>query len=115
MYKNLRWKLLTIAAVTAVAIFAFTPPSQKIKLGLDLKGGIHMVLTVKTDDALKVETDSSVDQLKAALKEQNITVNGKSDSLTQFSITDVPTASDQQFRTLADQQTGASFDRQQMG
>jgi hypothetical protein len=47
---------------------------------------MHLVLSVKTDDALKVETETSVEQLKAALKDKNITVNGRADSLTQFTI-----------------------------
>ena len=51
MYKNLRWKLLTILAVAAIAIVAFYPPQSKVRLGLDLKGGLHLVLQVKTDDA----------------------------------------------------------------
>ena len=37
MYKNLRWKLLAIAAVAAIGIYAFVPPSEKVKLGLDLR------------------------------------------------------------------------------
>ena len=57
MYKNLKWKLLVIAAVAAIGIFAFTPPSRKVKLGLDLKGGIHLVLKVNTEDAVELETE----------------------------------------------------------
>ncbi|MGH9440826.1 MAG: protein translocase subunit SecD [Thermoanaerobaculia bacterium] len=38
-----------------------------IKLGLDLRGGIHLVLQVQTADALKIETDEAV----ARLSEQN--------------------------------------------
>ena len=53
MYKNLRWKLITIAAVTLVATFLFMPPKQKVKLGLDLQGGVHLVLKVQTNDALR--------------------------------------------------------------
>ncbi len=68
MYKNLRWKLLTILAVAAIAIVAFYPPQKRIRLGLDLKGGLHLVLQVKTDDALKVETETSSEQLREALK-----------------------------------------------
>ena len=36
MAKNLRWKLLTILAVVALSVFAFYPPDQKVRLGLDL-------------------------------------------------------------------------------
>ena len=38
-----------------------------IKLGLDLRGGIHLVLQVQTSDALKIETDEAM----ARLAEQN--------------------------------------------
>src|SRR6187399_1064009 len=113
MYKNLRWKLIVIAAVTALGVWSFVPPAEKIRLGLDLKGGMHLVLSVKTDDALKIETDTSVEQLKAALKDKNITVNGRVDSLTQFTIDGVAPGDDQQFRTLADSFVGLSFDRDQ--
>ena len=47
MAKNLRWKVLTIVAVVALSIFAFYPPDQKVRLGLDLKGGVHLVLRVQ--------------------------------------------------------------------
>jgi preprotein translocase subunit SecD len=114
MYKNLRWKFVTVVVVAGLAIWSFTPPSQKIRLGLDLKGGIHLVLAVKTDDALRIETETAVEQLRAALKDQNIIVAGKADSLIQFSIEGVPGANDQQFRTLADTQVGTSFDRDQV-
>ena len=43
MAKNLRWKLLVILGVIALAVFAFYPPSEKVRLGLDLKGGVHLV------------------------------------------------------------------------
>ncbi len=66
MYKNLRWKFLAIVAVAGLAIWSFTPPSQKIRLGLDLKGGMHLVLAVKTEDALRVETETASEQLQAA-------------------------------------------------
>ena len=115
MYKNLRWKFLTIAVVAGLATWAFTPPSQKIRLGLDLKGGIHLVLAVKTEDALRVETETSSEQIRALLKDQGIAVGGKVDSLTQFTVDGVPAASDQQFRTLADQQLSTTFDRDAAG
>jgi preprotein translocase subunit SecD len=53
-----------IAVVIGLSVWAFTPPAQKVKLGLDLKGGVHLVLRVKTDDALRVETETTVDRLR---------------------------------------------------
>jgi preprotein translocase subunit SecD len=43
-----------------------------IRLGLDLKGGIHLVLQVQTDDALKIETDEAIAHLNDQNKEQAI-------------------------------------------
>ena len=74
MNKNLRWKLIVIAAVAALAVWSFTPPSRKVKLGLDLKGGVHFVLKVQTDDALRLETETTSEQLRERLKEAGIGV-----------------------------------------
>ena len=53
MAKNLRWKVLIIVGVVALSVWSFYPPDQKVRLGLDLKGGVHLVLRVQTDDALQ--------------------------------------------------------------
>ena len=76
MHKNLRWKFLVIGAVIVIAAWAVIPPNQKIKLGLDLKGGVHLVMQVKTDDALKVETDTSAEQMQEALKTASPGITG---------------------------------------
>jgi preprotein translocase subunit SecD len=67
MMKNLQWRIGLILLVIGLSVYAFVPPAQKVKLGLDLKGGVHLVLRVKTDDALKVETDTTVDRLRDSL------------------------------------------------
>ena len=74
MAKNLRWKILVILAVIGLSVFAFYPPDQKIKLGLDLKGGVHLVLRVQTDDALRLETETTSQRLGEKLKTGTITV-----------------------------------------
>ena len=48
-------RLLIVAAVAALSAWTIYPPDKTIKLGLDLKGGAHLVLRVKTDDAATVE------------------------------------------------------------
>jgi len=112
MNKNLRWKILVIIGVAALAVWSFSPPSRKVKLGLDLKGGVHLVLRVNTDDALKVETETASEQLREALKTANIPVTSvKVSGPSEFVVEGVPQASDQQFRTLSDQQASLSFDR----
>ena len=113
MYKNLRWKLLAIAAVAGLAIWSFTPPRVKLRLGLDLQGGLHFVLGVNTDDALRLESTTTADQLKAALKEAGIAVTTRQVDATTFEVEGVPPDKDAQFRTSADLYTQASFDREQ--
>jgi preprotein translocase subunit SecD len=73
MKKGLQWKLILTLGVTALSIFLFYPPKDKIKLGLDLKGGIHLVLQVMTDDAVTIETDQEIARLQEQLKKKNIT------------------------------------------
>jgi preprotein translocase subunit SecD len=113
MYKNLRWKLLIILLVTGWAVWSFTPPSRKVKLGLDLKGGVHLVLRVNTGDAVRVETETAAEQLREALKTPNVSVTGlRPTSPTTFVVEGVPQSSDQQFRTIADQQVNTAFERE---
>ena len=100
MAKNLRWKLLVIVGVIALSVFAFYPPEQKIKLGLDLKGGVHLVLRVQTEDAVRLETETTADQLREQLKtsvpEATVTVVNPS----EFRVEKVPSDKDQPFRAL---------------
>lgn len=49
MGKYFRWKVLLIIAVTAFCIWRAYPPSEKINLGLDLQGGIQLLLQIETD------------------------------------------------------------------
>jgi preprotein translocase subunit SecD len=99
MSKNLRWKLLTILGVLALSIWAFMPPQEKVRLGLDLKGGVHLVMRVQTDDALRVETEATADRLREAMRTQNIAVGGVAVTApNEFRVTGVPSAQDAQFR-----------------
>jgi preprotein translocase subunit SecD len=70
---NLRWKLLAIVVVIGLSAWAVTPPSQKVRLGLDLKGGVHLVLRVNTDDALRIETATVADRLRESSTGKGVT------------------------------------------
>ena len=97
MAKNLRWRILTIVAVIALSVFAIYPPAEKIKLGLDLKGGVHLVLRVLTDDALRLEVQTAADRLAEQLKTANIPVSATVANATSFTVT-VPPDQDAAFR-----------------
>src|SRR4030095_10013345 len=76
MAKNLRWKVLIILGVVALAVWSFYPPDQKVRLGLDRKGGVPLVLRVQTDDALRLETQTTADRLTEQLKTATINTSG---------------------------------------
>jgi preprotein translocase subunit SecD len=74
MKKNLQWKVVVALAVIALAIFLAYPFNDaKVKRGLDLKGGIHLVLQVITDDSINMETDQEIARLEELLKKNSIT------------------------------------------
>ena len=69
---QLRNRLLVIAGVLVLSLWSIYPPQERIKLGLDLDGGAHLVLRVHTDDALRVRTQAEIERLREALTESNV-------------------------------------------
>jgi preprotein translocase subunit SecD len=69
MNRNLLWRGLLILASVLAAVGAAYPPQQKINLGLDLRGGMHLVLQVHTEDALRAETDGDMARIAQVVKE----------------------------------------------
>jgi preprotein translocase subunit SecD len=81
MNKQIRTRLLITLGVTvlSVILFAGFPPSgakmrEKINLGLDLRGGTHLVLQVVTDDAIRLNTDGAIESFRSLLGQNNIVV-----------------------------------------
>ena len=72
MKKKLRWKAVLIAFVIVLSVWAFYPLEEKIKLGLDLKGGIHLILKVHTIDALNAVTNETSESLARLLDDDSI-------------------------------------------
>jgi Preprotein translocase subunit SecD len=83
MDKRLRVKAIIIVAVILVCLYGIIgiPKSKdelianwnrNIKLGLDLRGGSHLVLQVQVQDAFKTEAAQVVDRLKDELGKANI-------------------------------------------
>jgi len=85
MNKNLTWKLALIIAILLFFLYGiFGIPSswsgrgllvslqQRIHLGLDLKGGTHLILQVQVNDAVKVEADNAIERLKSELRARKI-------------------------------------------
>ena len=83
MYRNLRWKIIGILAVFIVFFGVGVYPilatryklpapqwllDKHLKLGLDLQGGVHLILKVNRDDALRITTESTSEQLREGLR-----------------------------------------------
>src|SRR5580698_2241681 len=83
--------------------------TSRIHLGLDLKGGMHLVLQVQVQDAAKTEADQTIENLRDTLKTAGIIVAGydrndpqtlaETDSI-QVNIHGVDQAKTQQFRNI---------------
>ena len=113
MNKNVQWKLLAIIGVAALSALAIYPPEDRIRLGLDLEGGVHMVLRVQTDDALQVETETSAEQLTEQLDLQGVAVMSVAAiDPTTIRVEGVPENRDAEFRQTAEDQLAASYDRE---
>jgi preprotein translocase subunit SecD len=124
--KNQNWKLVTIIAVfiifSAVGVYpivaaryGITQPKflvdKQLKLGLDLKGGVHLELRVQTDDALRIETETEMERLREELTKRTIMpTNIALVSPVQFRVEGVPPDKDAEFRQAANE-VQANFER----
>ncbi|MGB6385651.1 MAG: protein translocase subunit SecD [Terriglobales bacterium] len=85
MNKNLGWKLVVIAGTLLVFVFGiFGIPkdwsgkgilaaiTERIHLGLDLKGGTHLILQVQVNDAVNADTDNAIASLKEDMRTHKI-------------------------------------------
>ncbi len=105
MKKDIRWKIVLIVAVIILSVFLFYPPKDKILLGLDLRGGMHLVLQVITDDAIDNETDMEILRLQERLKKKNIKVRiivKAENKIGEFIIRDYGSINEKDLRDLLD-------------
>lgn len=75
MNRNVIWKIVLILAVMGVFTVAIIPTKnnpEPIKRGLDLKGGIYLVMQVNVNEAARLEVDQAMNSLKAQATTQNL-------------------------------------------
>src|SRR6202041_3914958 len=85
MNKNLLWKLALIVGILLVFLFGIfgipqsfsgqgllSSMTKRIQLGLDLKGGTHLILQVQVNDAINIDSDNAVEILKEQLNKRKI-------------------------------------------
>jgi len=118
MSSQITWKFVLIGLVILACIFSligFPPPTSlaalkqtfadRIKLGLDLKGGSHLVLQVQVDEAIGQRCDQTVDLLVKTLHDKNIVVGnvGRLDD-THIQVSGVDPATSGTFRDVVTNQ-----------
>ena len=77
MNRNIIWKIVLILAVVVVFTVAIIPTEsnpEPIRRGLDLKGGLHLVMRVNVEEALRLETDQAMNTLRSQATTQNLPV-----------------------------------------
>jgi preprotein translocase subunit SecD len=85
MNKNLMWRLGLVVVILLVFLFGIfgVPQSfsgqglldamtKRINLGLDLKGGTHLILQVQVNDAVNADSDNAVEVLKEQLNKRKV-------------------------------------------
>src|SRR5256886_17585479 len=74
MPRNLWSRVSLVAVVVLGSVWYLYPPKRTINLGLDLQGGIHLVLGVEADKHVAGQTDRAAEDLKATLERKGIAV-----------------------------------------
>ncbi|MBI5570520.1 MAG: protein translocase subunit SecD [Desulfomonile tiedjei] len=85
MIQSLQWRFAVIAVILAVCLFLVYPslgpvptfwdkylPNNPIRLGLDLQGGLYLVLEVEADKAVESVVDQSIIEASALMKDEKI-------------------------------------------
>lgn len=88
MKTSIQWRLGLILLSVVIALFLFLPSTpvgaslpdwwrtnvSKIALGLDLRGGSHLVMQVETDKAVEASVDNIISDLQTTAASQGIAV-----------------------------------------
>jgi len=72
--------IIVAAIINLLPTFLDSWPHKKISLGLDLQGGMHLVLEVENTKAVETEVDRTIQELKKQLRKENIKHSGISRS-----------------------------------
>jgi len=80
MDKNKLWKWLLLGFLVLWSITLVTPLDQKVKLGLDLKGGSSFVVEVDAEDVAKKMVESDEAESVESISEAALSETGKEGS-----------------------------------
>ena len=75
------WLLILTTLLIVVSVVLFTPPNEKINQGLDIQGGLSVVLTAKSTDGAPV-TPEDMEKSRAII-ESRVNALGASEATVQ--------------------------------
>lgn len=80
------WLLIITTLLVLGSVFMFMPPQEKINQGLDIQGGLSVVLTAKSTDGADVTNDDM--EKSRAIIESRVNALGASEAVVQVQGTD---------------------------
>ncbi len=80
------WLLILTTLLVVVSAVLFTPPNEKINQGLDIRGGLSVVLTAKTDDGSAITPEDM--EASRSIIESRVNALGASEATVQLQGTD---------------------------
>jgi preprotein translocase subunit SecD len=111
MKKNLLWRVALVVALAALSFWRAWPPRETINLGLDLQGGIHLVLRVETLDAVRAETDKDMEILRREAADEGVAgIQTRRTADTEFEATGFAAADLTKVEKAATDWLGAGWD-----
>lgn len=66
------WKFILIATILGFSAYFAYPPGEKINLGLDLQGGMHLLLEVETEKAVESAVERYAQEIGDQLRSEKI-------------------------------------------
>src|SRR5215470_19802224 len=74
MPRRLWFRTGLVVVVALLSVWHLYPPKKRINLGLDLQGGIHLVLGVDVDKHVASQTERAAEDLKNGLERKGVGV-----------------------------------------
>jgi preprotein translocase subunit SecD len=126
--QKILWKVILIGFSVLLAVFFFLPntpvfqympewwknnmPSKGIVLGLDLRGGLHLVYEVEGEKAVEITTERYISSIKDILAKKNLTaevLKSGSDIMVSASTPEIRKAIEDNYPNLAPVETAGKL------
>jgi len=121
MTKSLKWRFILTAIVFAGALIYLMPtftkdlpawwtgvlPKEQVRLGLDLQGGIHLILEVQEEKAVEGTVEQFVLDMKEVLRKKDIFYDGiEKEGTSRFRIRGVSLSDRDRFDEILSEEFG---------